>query len=92
MDSFAEQVRSSSALFVASAIYPLGDEQILLQVEGPGHVWVSRSVPSALDAAFTSLASRGRGWYDPDLYAQELQPLLAYLRYRIDQHLQAERS
>ncbi len=90
MDSFAEQVRSPAAMFVASAIYPVGDERMLLQMEGPGQVWTSRTSRGALDAAFASLAAQGLSRYGPDVWARELQPLLAYLRHRVDQHLQTE--
>ena len=89
MDSFAEQVRSPSGLFVASALYPVGDARLLLQVEGPGHLWTVRTSLVSLDTAFASLAAQGLARYGPDRYAQELQPLLAYLRHRVDQHLQA---
>ena len=91
MESFAEQVRSPSALFVASAIYPVGDARLLLQVEGPGHLWTVRASVAALDPAFASLAAQGLARYGAERYAQELPPLLSYLRHRVDQHFQAGR-
>jgi hypothetical protein len=91
MHSFAEQVRNAAETCVASALYPVGDARLLLQVEGPGHLWTVRTSVAALDTAFRSLAAQGLARYGADRYAQELQPLLSYLRHRVDQHLQAGR-